>query len=62
MSIICALYIINSILRKEIQMKFVSNQIKKVLKSLVILTSFTAFSVLANGEMGDHVNHLSEEY
>ena len=41
-------------------MKFVSKQLKKVLTSLVILTSFTASSVLANGEMGEHVNHLSE--
>ncbi|MCP4320693.1 MAG: hypothetical protein GY787_02290 [Alteromonadales bacterium] len=40
-------------------MKFFSNQVKKVLTSLVILTSFTAFSVLANGKIGDHVNHLS---
>jgi hypothetical protein len=41
-------------------MTFVSKQLKKVLTSLVILTSFTAFSVLANGEIGDHVNHLSK--
>jgi hypothetical protein len=41
-------------------MKFVSTQLKKVLKGLVVLMSFTAFSVLANGAVGDHVNHLSD--
>ena len=41
-------------------MKLVSTQIRKALTSLLIVTSFTAFSVFANGELGDHVNHLSD--
>jgi hypothetical protein len=41
-------------------MKLVSTQIKKALTSLLIVTSFTAFSVFAGGEVGDHVNHLSD--
>jgi hypothetical protein len=41
-------------------MKLASTQIKKALTSLLIITSFTAFSVFANGEVGNHVNHLSD--
>jgi hypothetical protein len=40
-------------------MKIISIKVKQMLTSLVILTSFTAFSVFGNGEMGNHVNHLS---
>lgn len=41
-------------------MKYALTQVKRVLANLLIVSSFTAFSVLANGEIGEHVNHLSD--
>lgn len=41
-------------------MKNVTAHLKKVLINFFLLTSFTAFSVLANGEIGEHVNKLSD--
>ena len=40
-------------------MKFALIQTKKMFASLILLASFSAFSVLANGDVGEHVNHLS---
>jgi len=40
-------------------MKFALIQTKKMVASLILLASFSTFSVLANGEVGEHVNHLT---
>lgn len=50
----------DSALGKLIIMKNVTTHLKKVLINFFLLTSFTAFSVLANGEIGEHVNKLSD--
>ncbi|WP_289030735.1 hypothetical protein [uncultured Paraglaciecola sp.] len=41
-------------------MKNLSKYITKTAQSFLIITSFATFSVLANGDIGEHVNHLSD--
>jgi len=41
-------------------MKFALIQTKKIAASLILVASFSTFSVFAGGEVGDHVNHLSD--
>jgi hypothetical protein len=41
-------------------MKFSLTQMKNILTSVMLLTSVVHFSASANGEVGEHVNHLSE--
>lgn len=41
-------------------MKFALIQTKKMLAGAILLASFSTFSVFAGGEVGDHVNHLSD--
>lgn len=41
-------------------MKFALTQTKNMLASLLLLASFSVSSVFAGGEVGDHVNHLSD--
>ncbi|MBU2870165.1 hypothetical protein [Colwellia sp. E2M01] len=41
-------------------MKLGSKNIQKLLTSLVLIAGFTAFQTVANGDVGEHVNHLSD--